>query len=358
MRLLIASRRYPPDHISGSETVISQLHDQAARHHQVRLVAGWSCSPVGFPPGTRAVRRHTTGHVGLAAAVWSEARAFSADAILANSVEIPRGRVPVVLIVHDLNFGRSGRSRLASARERLYRWQGRRVDRVVAVSEATRAALVAVGVPADRVRVITNGVDTDRFSPATQRPQLTPAAPGRHIVCYPGRILPGKGQHVAIAAVERLPRHLRDRVHLRITGAVADRAYLERLRAQAASLPVSFHADVPDIVPYLHEADVVLFPTLMTEGFGYTAVEAMAAGVPVVWSDQPAIREATGGIGRPVPQGDAAAMSRALAELLSDGEARAQLAAAGRELTVTRYRWSAVWERYEAVLREVARGAP
>ena len=44
--------------------------------------------------------------------------------------------------------------------------------------------------------------------------------------------------------------------------------------------------DVEDIVPWYQGADVVLFPTLMEEGFGFTAVEGMACGKPVIYYDQ------------------------------------------------------------------------
>jgi glycosyltransferase involved in cell wall biosynthesis len=210
--------------------------------------------------------------------------------------------------------------------------------------------LSAAGVPAARLAVIHNGVDLDQFCPV-------PRASGDERVrfVYPSRILPGKGQHLAIDALARLPRLHKQRAELHIVGAVVDQIYLDQLRVQAYEQPVVFHTDVPDIAPHIQGADVVLFPSVMAEGFGFTAVEAMACGRPVIWSDQPAIREATGGIGLAVPVQDVAAMRSAMMGLMDDATAREQLGAEGRRYVQTHRDWDMVWERYEAVLADVLR---
>lgn len=355
MKLLIVSRRYPPDHVSGSETVIQSLYDQARRHHEVRLVAGFTRSRDLLPQEATAVdlrgKRLGRAHLSLARAAAAEAMRWHPDAVLSNSIEVPRLR-PTAVIVHDLNFGRAGRRRLDLAREAVYRVQGRVVDRLIAVSEATRTALLGLGIPEERVVAIRDGVDLQRFCPPAEPIDLG-GAEGRLVLCYPSRILQGKGQHVAIDAVSRLPAPIKERVHLRIVGAVHDRKYLDQLEIQAFGQPVSFHNDVDDIVPFYQEADLVLFPTLMTEGFGYTAIEAMASGRPVLWSDQPAIREATGGIGRAVEMGSGGAWSAAIAEFLEDPGSWEVVGSQGRSFVEARYGWERVWERYEEVLEGI-----
>ena len=117
---------------------------------------------------------------------------------------------------------------------------------------------------------------------------------------------------------------------------------------------MSFHPDVDDIVPYYQEADLVVFPTLLEEGFGYTAIEAMACGKPVVWSEQPAIREATGGIGFPVPGGNVEAMRDTMVRLIADPELRQRVGDEGRRFVEERYSWAKVWQAYEALLEEAA----
>src|SRR5687768_18147126 len=92
--------------------------------------------------------------------------------------------------------------------------------------------------------------------------RFMPALPPVRFV-YPARILPGKGQHAAIDALGRMRPDQRYRAHLTLVGAVADRIYADQLRIQAYNQPVTFAYDVPDIVPYYQDAEVVLFPTLM-----------------------------------------------------------------------------------------------
>jgi glycosyltransferase involved in cell wall biosynthesis len=351
MNLLLVARRFPPDVRSGSETVFANLYEQALRGNATRLVAGFVRDRALLPAAATAVdlrgKRLGMAHVAMVRATRAAASRQQPDAILSNSIEVSAPRWPTVCIVHDLNFGASQRTWTHGLRERYYRQRSKRLARIVTPSQATAVALEGIGVPSDKITVIHNGVDLATFCPAEPT--------GREaelVLCYPGRILPGKGQHVAIDAVARLPPELKARVHLRIVGAVADQRYIDQLKVQARHQPVSFHPDVDDIVPYYQQADAVLYPTLMIEGFGFTAVEAMACGVPVLWSEQPAIREATGGIGHAVPMDDPVALRDRIAACLDDREALVRIGRAGRTYVEARYDWTAVWARYEAVLQE------
>jgi glycosyltransferase involved in cell wall biosynthesis len=123
------------------------------------------------------------------------------------------------------------------------------------------------------------------------------------------------------------------------------------LRVQAHEQPVSFATDVTDIAPFYQGADIILFPTLLEEGFGYTAVEAMACGKPVIYFDQAAIREATGGIGIAVPKGDVDALRDAMKALMDDPQRREELGRKGRAYVEAHYAWPVVWSKYEAILQ-------
>lgn len=351
MKLLMVARRYPPDVRSGTETVFANLYRLARERHEVRLVVGYRNSRDQVPPEAVAVDLRGRGKAEQWARIYvaarREARRFRPDACLANSIEAPALGCGTAVIVHDLNFGSSGRSVGTIVRERFYKTRARQVSAVITVTEAARRALIRASMPEDRVHVIHNGVDLDTFSPGT--PTRPPDDQTVHFA-YPSRILQGKGQHLAIDAVARLPKLHKRRARLAIVGAVADSIFLDQLRIQAYEQPVDFHTDVPSIAPYYQDADVVLFPTLMTEGFGYTAVEAMACGKPVIWSEQPAIREATGGIGLAVDQGDVDAMRDHMKALMDDPSLRARIGREGRAFVEERYGWARVWGRYEALL--------
>jgi glycosyltransferase involved in cell wall biosynthesis len=366
MRILMAARRYPPDVFSGTETVFQALVERARRRHEVRLVAGWKQSRSLVPAEAVGVKLQGLSKPrqwwAMARAVRQEVQRWKPDVVLSNSIEVPPSGCPTVCIVHDLNFGVAdghpaegsptpARATLASrGRRSFYALRSRSLSRIITVSQASSDALVEAGVRRERLCVVHNGVDLLQFQPPD-------AERDDEVIrfTYPSRILPGKGQHLAIDALARLPRAHKRRAELHIVGAVVDPVYLDQIRVQAYNQPVHFHTDVPDIAPHIQAADVVLFPSVMAEGFGFTAVEAMACGRPVIWSDQPAIREATGGIGRAVPVEDVGALRQAMIDLMDDDAARTQIGAEGRSHVEEHRDWDLVWERYEAVLAEVMR---
>jgi glycosyltransferase involved in cell wall biosynthesis len=84
----------------------------------------------------------------------------------------------------------------------------------------------------------------------------------------------------------------------------------------------------PELAVVLHRAAVLAAPSL-AEGFGLPVLEAMAAGVPVVHSDAPALVEVAGGAGITVPRGDPAALATALRTVLFDHGKGQLMTAAG-----------------------------
>jgi glycosyltransferase involved in cell wall biosynthesis len=360
MKILMLARRYPPDVLSGTETVFENLYARARKRHDVRLLVGFRRSRDRVPAEAWTVdlrsRGRIHGYVALWAAAWHRVLAWRPDVVLSNSIEAPLiPGVPTVCIIHDLNFGGRGEGLGRYTQLAYYRMKTRGFTRVVTVSDAMRGQLLEVlaGISPDRVVAIRNGVDLERFvPPPVSRPR------GETLkLCYPSRILPGKAQHVAIDAVARMSAQEKGRVRLRIVGTSVDADYLRQLRLQAAGQPVEFHVDVPDLVPYYQGADIVLFPTAMSEGFGFTTVEAMACGRPVIHSDQDAIREATGGLGVSVPMNDAAALRDAIRGLWADVERGERLGREGRAFVEAHYAWDGVWHRYESLLRETLDGS-
>jgi len=105
-----------------------------------------------------------------------------------------------------------------------------------------------------------------------------------------------------------------------------------------------------DLAVVLHRATALAAPS-RSEGFGLPPLEAMAAGVPVVVSDAPALVEVTGGAALVVPRDDPAALARALAEAV-DPTGRAERISAGRE-RAAHYSWSAaaneLWRLYSTL---------
>lgn len=110
--------------------------------------------------------------------------------------------------------------------------------------------------------------------------------------------------------------------------------------------------DDADLAVALSRAAVLAAPS-RAEGFGLPVLEAMAAGVPAVTSDAPALVEVGGGATVVVPVGDSGALAEALAEVLGSATRRDELVAAGRR-RVQDFTWAGaarqLWELYAGLL--------
>jgi glycosyltransferase involved in cell wall biosynthesis len=99
-------------------------------------------------------------------------------------------------------------------------------------------------------------------------------------------------------------------------------------------------------------AAIVLMPSRF-EGLGMVALEAQAAGTPVVGFDVDGLRDAVGVGGVLVPPGDLAALCAAAVQLLEDPERRAEAGARGREVVLAEHSWHAIGKRLEEIYAAV-----
>jgi glycosyltransferase involved in cell wall biosynthesis len=217
----------------------------------------------------------------------------------------------------------------------------RAVDRVIAISEGVRAALLRAGVEAGRIRVVSSGVDVAAFAdvgPATRDAVRRAWGIGAEatVVLVVGALEERKGHAVLLDAARRL-RPSRPDLRLVFCG---DGSARQRLETAAAKLggTVVFAGFRSDVAACLAAADVVALPSLH-EGLGVAALEAMAAERPVVASRVGGLAEVIveGETGALVPPGDTEALARAVDRLAADPSLRARLGAAGRARVVARH---------------------
>jgi len=175
-----------------------------------------------------------------------------------------------------------------SVRRAIERWVYHRADACIVLSGAFRDLLIeSYGVPPNRVHVIPPGIDHARFAPS---PADTARATQPFTIVTVRRLVPRMGLDIAIEALARLP--IRPDSRLLIAGTGPERQRLERLASERdLSDRVTFLGRVPDEeLPRLYrQADACVVPSRELEGFGYAALEALAAGTPVIAS-------ATGGL--------------------------------------------------------------
>ncbi len=180
-----------------------------------------------------------------------------------------------------------------------YQRSSRAVHAWVAIGSGLVALLELHGVR-DTIMLLPNPMDMDALSALTLP---SPHAPLR--VGFIGALTEFKGVRVLLEAVRGLP------VELHVAGEGPLAAWIA-----AAGVPVHMYGRVAnDAVPSFYAAvDIVVVPSLWPEAFGRVAVEAMAAGRPVIASDNGGLRDIIHGCKGSVlvPTGDAVALRRAI----------------------------------------------
>jgi glycogen(starch) synthase len=240
--------------------------------------------------------------------------------------------------------------------------------RVICCSQAMAGEVEgALQAPADKVRVIPNGVDPERLRCTDSPAELAGfrrrwARDEERIVLFVGRLVREKGVEVLIDAMpEVLAAHPEAKL------VVAGGGWWGNLAAQASARgigrKVAFAGFVPDAdLPRLYAvADVAVFPSLY-EPFGIVALEAMAAGVPVVTSDIGGFREVVrhGETGVQTWANNPHSLAWGINLALGDVQLAARLRRrAGREVR-QRFAWdgiaTATLEVYDEVLRMAEKG--
>ncbi len=127
--------------------------------------------------------------------------------------------------------------------------------------------------------------------------------------------------------------------------------------SREASDDVTFVGAVDDIRPYLAAADIVVLPSYR-EGVPRVAMEAAAAGRPVVAYDVRGVREVLDpASGLLVPRGDTVALARVVEDLLADPARRVALGAACQARVLERFSEDDVIDRLRGVYAELAGAA-
>src|SRR3954447_22775608 len=218
-----------------------------------------------------------------------------------------------------------------------------RMDAVVALSEYGAAMLRnEAGIEPERVRVIPHGA----FDYLTRLPDEAPlpdelAGVGGPVVLFFGLIRPYKGVDVLLEAFAGV-----EGAELWIVGRPLGME-LESLVELAKRSPgrvrfVSRFVADNELPAFFRRADFVALPYRDAEQSG-VLFTALAFGKPIVVTDVGGFGEvAATGAGRLVPPGDATALAAAIADLLGDAEARAELAAAAAAAAAGPYSWDAV----------------
>lgn len=217
---------------------------------------------------------------------------------------------------------------------KIARWCVRFTTHVVCVSQSVAESVQALLPPA-RYSVISNWVSDQRpFQPPAEQAART------QVVCV-SRLEHYKGVHLLIDAARRLPQ-----VDVTIVGDGSDRASLEEKAAGVGN--VRFAGFQRNLQGVYQSADIFVMPSMGPEGLPITSLEAMAHGLPCIFSDLPVHHEITDhGKGAYLfRSGETESLLAGLRDLLASRDRRSTYAAEAYRIVASRYNEGSAREAY------------
>ncbi|QNP62931.1 glycosyltransferase family 4 protein [Streptomyces genisteinicus] len=356
MNTILQITAYYPPQLGGIERVAESLVAGLGRHHDVRVVTttlGSGAAPRHVRDGRVTVLRHRAvefAHTAIAPGVLLSLLRAPRGSVM--HVHAPFGLFPELValaarvrrqrfVVHyHLDAGASGPlGVLLPAYKKHVLGRVLRAAAAVIVLTERQSAFVRerYGVRPERVFVVPNGVGGDYFMP----PRPVTGRPLR--LLFVGRLCPQKNVGRLLDAL----RLARQPVALRVVGDGEQRAGLQA-RAARLGLDVTFAGPLhgPDLVRAYAEADAFVLSS-DREGMALSALEAMAASLPVVATDVPGNTELLRGVGL-LAAPEPAALAAAVDRVASDPALRTRLARRSAR-AATAYSWEAAVRRVEDV---------
>ncbi len=280
-----------------------------------------------------------------------------------------RYQIPMVVTVHATEMGRRRgdvfghplRERIHLAEEYLVR----EADIIIACSEFMRREITSsLSVPDEKIRVIPNGVEYSHLLELREKYAAYPhirrrwAQPDQPLIFFVGRLEWEKGPDLLVQAMPAvLAEFPRARLVLAGKGSYTQQliAMIQDAGLEEAIQLAGFISDETRNELYA-VADIAVFPSRY-EPFGIVALEAMAAGAPVVVSDQGGLSEVvdqgvTGLRAQTTPE----AIAAAILDILHHPELAAERARRAQNVVRTQYSWETIADRTLEVYRELLEG--
>ena len=249
---------------------------------------------------------------------------FMKDAVFLKWGWLLRRRMVVQLRGSDLKNWLAGSSGFTRW---VYRFWMRKVKGAIVLGEGLRY-LFEPEFSGDKIYVVPNGVDLE-----FPKKQMT----GKKTrLLYLSNFLPGKGSLHLFEALNFLDEQLADSVEISAAGSWDDEAYEAKCREQIEKCSVKVELSKPisgsEKWNAFGNADIFVFPPVAPEGLPWALIEAAAAGLPIISTDQGAICDVvkSGRNGYIVKAGSAKAIADKLKMLIMDPELRKRMGRASR----------------------------
>lgn len=247
---------------------------------------------------------------------------------------------PIVTTEHSTN----NRRRSKKWFKIIDQWMYSRYSAVICIADETRTSLESYIGARNNIYIVNNGIDVNRFL----RPVKDISKQNTFNVTMVAALRTEKDHETLIKAMEYLP----DNYHLRIVGDGVRvdelKAFTERMSMTSKVEFTGARLDIPEI---WEQADVAVLSSHW-ESFGLAAVEAMAAGRPMIASDVGGLHDVVGGAGILFPHGDSKTLAEKIQYLCEHPEEYRQVAQRCQE-KAKQYDISIMAEKYSKLYNNI-----
>lgn len=213
--------------------------------------------------------------------------------------------------------------------------------RIICVSQSTAKRFIRLADFEKKIRVIYNGVDTEKFKPGQEGYSIRKEynlSPDCFLIGYIGQLIPLKGLDILFQAFSLVQKSF-PQTRLIVVGSGKEeyeqklKDLVRRLGLSSCVMFTGYREDIHEVMAAL---DLFVLPTLYKEGFSRVILEAMASAKPVITTSLGGNPEAVieGVSGLLIPQGDSKALAHAILSLLKDKELAKRMGEAGRRQVV------------------------
>lgn len=267
-------------------------------------------------------------------------------------------RIPLVLTIH---------SAISPPFPRLAARAYRRADRLICVGSDIKKTLVTLGVPADRITVISSGIDYHKIADAIRsRTEIRRLREDlgitnwRHVLIFVGRLSAMKGVPYLLEALPMIQKRIPG-AGLLLAGDGTDRAMLEEMAKGLVNVRFLGQLNQEQLVKVLHLSDLFVLPSITldrtAEGVSSAAMQGMAAGLPIVSTDTGSMRDVvTPETGILVPERDPEAFAKACIALLKNQKLRRAMGLVNRRFAKEEKDWPIIASKVGQVYELAKKG--
>jgi glycosyltransferase involved in cell wall biosynthesis len=204
-----------------------------------------------------------------------------------------------------------------------------------------------------KVEVVPNGVDLERFNPSVEEGHIREKyqLPAENIVFFAGRFVKYKGLEYLIRAMKYVKAGT-----LVIAGTGQEEQHLKRIVREQNIANIQFLGLIPheELPQFYKISNVYVLPCITRgENFGIAALESMACGTPVIFSDFPWLRElVTDECGISFKPRDSAMLADAINTLLTDSSLREKMGQKARK-NAEQYSWERIAQKVMRLYKEL-----